>query len=114
MGVSWSQYSNLNNEIYQKYHVRSTCDKFLSGFNLKIHENLWNFKYQSYLVSTIETASFKILSPNTNMYNTWSTLRAWKMARVATGSTADMREPNAKLSTKVSLYTTSAWKTWKS
>lgn len=57
----------------------------------------------------METASFKILSPNTNMYNTWSTLRAWKIASVATGSTADMREPNAKLSTKVSLYTTSAW-----
>ncbi len=32
----------------------------------------------------------------------------WNIARVATGSTAEMREPKAKLSTKFSLYTISA------
>jgi hypothetical protein len=52
----------------------------------------------AYLVNTIATASFKILSPKTNMYNIGSMSRALKMARVATGSTADTREPNAKLS----------------
>ncbi len=31
------------------------------------------------------------------MFRTGSTFRAWKMARVATGSTADIKEPNAKL-----------------
>lgn len=56
----------------------------------------------------METASLRILSPNTNMYSTWSTLRAWKIAKVATGSTADISEPKAKLSTKVNGYTTSA------
>lgn len=43
---------------------------------------------------------FKILSPNTNMFKTGSTSMAWKMATVATGSTADIKLPNAKLSTK--------------
>ena len=46
---------------------------------------------------TIETASFKTLSPKTNMFNVGSTLSAWKMASVATGSTADIMEPKAKL-----------------
>jgi hypothetical protein len=35
------------------------------------------------------------------MLSTGSTSRAWKMARVATGSTAEMRDPKAKLSTKL-------------
>lgn len=51
----------------------------------------------TYLVRTIETASLRILSPKTNMLSTGSTLRALKMAIVATGSTADIKEPNAKL-----------------
>lgn len=34
------------------------------------------------------------------MFNTGSTSMAWNMATVATGSTADINEPNAKLSTK--------------
>ena len=46
---------------------------------------------------TIETASFRTLSPNTSMLRVGSTSRAWKMANVATGSTADINEPNAKL-----------------
>lgn len=51
----------------------------------------------TYLVKTIETASLRMLSPKTNMLSTGSTLRALKMAIVATGSTADIKEPNAKL-----------------
>lgn len=43
---------------------------------------------------------FKILSPKTNMFSTGSTSMAWKIATVATGSTADISEPKAKLSTK--------------
>lgn len=31
------------------------------------------------------------------MLRVGSTSKAWKMARVATGSTAEIREPNAKL-----------------
>ena len=46
---------------------------------------------------TIETASLRILSPNTNMFNVGSTSKAWKMASVATGSTAEISDPNAKL-----------------
>lgn len=48
----------------------------------------------------METASFKILSPNTNMFNTGSTSKAAKIASVATGSTAEIKDPKAKLSTK--------------
>jgi len=58
---------------------------------------------------TMATASFKILSPKTSMFNTGSTSSAWNMATVATGSTADINEPNAKLSIKLSLYATSAY-----
>lgn len=54
-------------------------------------------KMDSYFVRTIETASFRMLSPNTNMFRTGSTLSALKMAMVATGSTAEMSEPKAKL-----------------
>ena len=43
------------------------------------------------------------------MLSTGSTSKAWKMAKVATGSTAEMSEPKAKLWTKLSGYTTSAW-----
>lgn len=46
---------------------------------------------------TIETASFRMLSPKTSMLRTGSTLRALKMAMVATGSTAEISEPKAKL-----------------
>ena len=51
----------------------------------------------AHLVNTIETASFNTDSPNTNMLRVGSTSRAWNMARVATGSTADMRDPKVKL-----------------
>lgn len=54
----------------------------------------------------METASFRTLSPNTNMYKIGSTSMAWKIAKVATGSTAEMSEPKAKLSTAVKVYTT--------
>lgn len=46
---------------------------------------------------TMETASLRMLSPNTSMLRTGSTLRALKMAMVATGSTAEISEPKAKL-----------------
>jgi len=49
------------------------------------------------LVSTIDTASFNILSPNTNMLRVGSTLSALNIAIVATGSTAETNDPNAKL-----------------
>jgi hypothetical protein len=45
----------------------------------------------------METASFKTLSPNTNMFRVGSTSNAWKIAKVATGSTAEIIEPKAKL-----------------
>ena len=49
------------------------------------------------LVITMETASFSTLSPNTSMFRVGLTSRAWNMASVATGSTADIRAPNVKL-----------------
>ena len=52
-------------------------------------------KHRTHVVSTIATASLSIDSPNTNMYSNGSTLSAWKMASVATGSTADMSAPKA-------------------
>ena len=48
----------------------------------------------------METASLSTLSPNTNMFRVGSRLRAWNIASVATGSTADMRDPNVKLTDK--------------
>jgi len=54
-------------------------------------------------VRTIDMASFRMLSPNTNMLRMGSTSRAWKMATVATGSTAEISDPNAKDSEKLSL-----------
>ena len=51
----------------------------------------------TYLVITMDTASFKMLSPNTNMFRVGSTSSAWNIAKVATGSTADINEPKAKL-----------------
>lgn len=55
------------------------------------------FKTVAYFVRTIATASFRMLSPNTNMFNNGSAFNAWKIANVATGSTAEINEPNAKL-----------------
>ncbi len=52
----------------------------------------------SYFVRTIATASFKMLSPKTSIYKTGSISNALNIARVATGSTADTNDPNAKLS----------------
>ena len=51
----------------------------------------------TYLVMTIDTASFSTLSPNTSMLRVGLTSSAWKMARVATGSTAEIRAPKEKL-----------------
>ena len=48
----------------------------------------------------METASFSTLSPNTSILRVGLTSRAWKMARVATGSTAEIRAPNVKLGTR--------------
>ena len=48
----------------------------------------------------VGAASLSTLSPNTNMFRVGSRLRAWNIASVATGSTADMRDPNVKLTDK--------------
>ena len=53
--------------------------------------------YVAHLVSTMETASFRTDSPNTSMFSVGSTSRAWNIASVATGSTAEIRLPNVKL-----------------
>ena len=81
----------LTNQILQ-----SKKGSLLTGFTVPV---------QTYVVNTIATASFSTLSPNTNMYRTWSTFKALKMARVATGSTADINDPKAKLSTMSNSYT---------
>lgn len=82
------------------------------------------------VVRTMEIASFRILSPNTSMFSTGSMSNAWKIAIVATGSTAgrfvwsnirccdlwpssfnyspEISDPKAKLSMKLSWYATSA------
>ena len=49
------------------------------------------------LVMTMATASLRTLSPNTSMFRVGFTSRAWNRARVATGSTADIRAPKVKL-----------------
>ncbi len=51
----------------------------------------------NYFVMTMETASLSTLSPNTSMLSVGLTSRAWNIARVATGSTADIRAPKEKL-----------------
>ncbi len=58
-----------------------------------------SYKYcnSHHFVMTMETASLSTLSPNTSMLSVGLTSRAWNMARVATGSTADIRAPNEKL-----------------
>ena len=50
-------------------------------------------------VMTMETASLRTLSPNTSMLSVGFTSRAWNIASVATGSTADINAPNVKLKT---------------
>ena len=52
--------------------------------------------------STMDTASFNTLSPNTSIFSVGSTSIAPKMANVATGSTALMSEPKVKASRSVS------------
>ena len=58
----------------------------------------------AHLVSTMETASLRTDSPNTSMLSVGSTSKAWNIASVATGSTADMRLPNVKLKTNAYTY----------
>lgn len=64
----------------------------------EIHKSTSVMGKQTHLVRTIATASLSMLSPKTNMFKTGSTSRAVKMARVATGSTADINDPKARLS----------------
>ena len=54
----------------------------------------------THLVNTIDTASFKTDSPKTSILRVGSTSRAWNIASVATGSTADISDPNVKLKKK--------------
>ena len=56
------------------------------------------------MVKTIATASFNILSPKTSIYKIGSISNALNMASVATGSTAETSEPNAKLSCAFNSY----------
>ena len=53
----------------------------------------------NYLNKTIETASLSTLSPNTSEYSVGSALISFapRIESVATGSTAEMSEPNNKL-----------------
>ena len=67
------------------------------GFVCLLHRPC--FPKHTYEVKTIETASLRMDSPKTNMFKTGSTSRAEKIASVATGSTAEMRDPKAKDST---------------
>ena len=47
---------------------------------------------------TMATASLSTDSPNTSMLSVGCTSSVWKMANVATGSTAEMSAPNMRLS----------------
>lgn len=69
----------------------------MGGASLQKKKKLARRQKKSYFVRTMETASLRMLSPNTSMLSTGSTLRALKMAMVATGSTAEISEPKAKL-----------------
>ena len=51
-------------------------------------------------VMTMETASLRTLSPNTNMYSVGCTSIAENIASVATGSTAEISAPKPKLKLK--------------
>ena len=80
------------------------CTKILPQFRFFSIGRVTNIPdSRTVVVRTMATASLRMDSPNTNMLRMGSTSRAWKMASVATGSTAEMREPNAKLWTKFSL-----------
>jgi len=50
---------------------------------------------------TIPIASLKMLSPNTIEYKLTSASISLKIARTATGSVAEIKDPNAKLSFRV-------------
>lgn len=52
---------------------------------------------------TIDTASFKILSPKMTEYNFGSTLYWLKIARIVTGSVADKVDPNMRHSSRLNL-----------
>lgn len=79
--------------------LRPTFDKDWENVNVPVcaMENIQVMKECPYLVRTMETASLRMLSPNTSILRTGSTLSALNMAMVATGSTAEISEPKAKL-----------------
>ena len=66
-------------------------------------------KLITHVARTMATASFNMLSPKTSMYSNGSTANAWKIAKVATGSTAEIRAPNANASMARSSKTRPAW-----
>ena len=69
--------------------------------NLRSENDRNRVRYKrTYEVRTIETASLRMDSPKTSMLRTGSTSKAEKMAKVATGSTAEIKDPKAKDSTK--------------
>jgi hypothetical protein len=55
----------------------------------------------TYSYMTIETASFKILSPKMMVYSLGSTLYVLKMARIVTGSVAESVDPKMRHSKSV-------------
>ena len=80
------------------------CTKILPQFRFPSIGRVANIPdSRTVVVRTMATASLRMDSPNTNMLRMGSTSSAWKIASVATGSTAEMREPKAKLWTKLSL-----------
>lgn len=54
-------------------------------------------------LSTIATASFRTLSPNTRAYKFTSTWRSLKIAKIVRGSVDEIRAPKYKVSKKVKL-----------
>ena len=52
---------------------------------------------ETYRYNTTEAASLRTDSPNTNMYRISLTLTSSNTAKTATGSTADINEPNSRL-----------------
>ena len=102
-GLLWMQYFDIKDSSNHFFFLSSHTLK-VSPSGLLVVKACINIIYgqklvdrDSYLVRTMETASLRMLSPNTSMLRTGSTLRALNMAIVATGSTAEMREPKAKL-----------------
>lgn len=58
------------------------------------HLIMYSHTHHTNLYSTMATASFSTLSPNTREYRSKSTRRSWNTASTVTGSVAEMSAPN--------------------